>query len=163
MRELTFTLRERLVLIPVELVLVLRSIAVFGGGLFLLTTALYGPVSGLQGFIAYLGAVVTGIVVAPILLPWLPGRSFSLKGAFAGLVWSATWYFLANGTSWDWPTTAATFLALPAVSAWYTLNFTGCTTYTSRSGVKKEMRYALPAMGCALVISGLLVLAEKLR
>jgi len=33
------------------------------------------------------------------------------------------------------------------VSAFYTLNFTGCTTYTSRSGVKKEMRIAIPAMG----------------
>jgi acetyl-CoA decarbonylase/synthase complex subunit gamma len=57
------------------------------------------------------------------------------------------------------PTTVAAFLALPAVSGFYTLNFTGCTTFTSRTGVKKEMRLAIPAMGTALVASALLLVA----
>jgi acetyl-CoA decarbonylase/synthase complex subunit gamma len=55
----------------------------------------------------------------------------------------------------------ALFLALPAVSAFHTLNFTGCSTYTSRSGVKKEMRIALPAMGGALIASAVLLLAGR--
>ena len=162
MRELTFTFRERLALIPVELVLTVKSIAIVGGGLFLLAAALNGASAGLQAFIAYLGAVVTGIAVAPLLLPFLPGRSFAVKGVLPGLAWSVAWYGLAGGASWSWPVTAAMFLSLPVVSAWYTLNFTGCTTYTSRSGVKKELRFALPVMGSVLVISGLLVLFEKL-
>jgi len=58
--------------------------------------------------------------------------------------------------------TAATFLALPTVSAFYALNFTGCTPYTSCSGVKKEMRTAMPAMGIALVLSAISVLVGKL-
>jgi acetyl-CoA decarbonylase/synthase complex subunit gamma len=34
---------------------------------------------------------------------------------------------------------------MPAVAAFLAMNFTGCSTYTSLSGVKKEMRIALPA------------------
>jgi hypothetical protein len=37
-------------------------------------------------------------------------------------------------------------LALPAHSAFLALNFTGATTYTSFSGVKKEMKIAVPAI-----------------
>jgi acetyl-CoA decarbonylase/synthase complex subunit gamma len=33
---------------------------------------------------------------------------------------------------------------MPAVSAFLAMNFTGASTYTSLSGVKKEMRWALP-------------------
>ena len=105
--------------------------------------------------------MVAGTAVAPLLLPWLPGRSFAVKGALPGLFWSAACYLLAGGRGWDVPVTAAAFLALPAVSAFYTLNFTGCTTYTSRSGVKKEMRIAMPAMGCALIASAIFVLAGR--
>jgi len=35
-------------------------------------------------------------------------------------------------------------LIIPAVAAYLAMNFTGCSTYTSLSGVKKEMRFALP-------------------
>ena len=57
--------------------------------------------------------------------------------------------------------TAAIFLAQPAVSAFFTLNFTGCSTFTSRSGVKKEMRIAIPAMGGALLMGAVLLLAGR--
>jgi acetyl-CoA decarbonylase/synthase complex subunit gamma len=56
---------------------------------------------------------------------------------------------------------AAFFFALPAVSAFFTLNFTGCSTYTSRSGVKKEMRIALPSMAGAVIVSFVLLLAGR--
>ncbi len=161
MREMTFTFRERLVLLPVEMVQALKSTAVITLCLFILGALLGSFATGIKVSIAYLGAVFTGIVLGPLLLPWLPGRSFSVKGAIAGLVWSTAWYLLAGGSAWSIPVTIAAFLALPAVSAFYTLNFTGCTTFTSRSGVKKEMRVAIPAMGCALVVSLLLVVVGK--
>ena len=161
MRELTFTLRERLVLIPVELVLALKSIALIGGIIFLAGFLMGGEVAGTNAVIAWLGAVLTGIVIGPLLLPWLPGRSFAIKGVVAGLGWSAAWYQFAGGAAWSTPLKAAAFLALPAISAFYTLNFTGCSTFTSRSGVKKEMGLALPAMGIALVASIMLVLAGR--
>jgi acetyl-CoA decarbonylase/synthase complex subunit gamma len=161
MREITFTLRERLVLIPVELVLALKSIALIGVIFFLAALFMGGEIACTKAIVAWLGAVFTGIVVGPLLLPWLPGRSFAVKGAVAGLGWSFTWYLLAGGVAWSVPVSLAAFLALPAVSAFYTLNFTGCSTYTSRSGVKKEMRLALPAMGAALAGSLILVLAGR--
>ncbi len=155
MRELTFSFRERLVLVPVELVGALKSTLLIGAGLFLLVSALSGfeSAAGLTAVLAYVGAVLTGTMVAPLLLPWLPGRSFAIKGALAGIAWSAVWYLFADGASWGATPTIVALLALPAVSAFFTLNFTGCTPFTSRSGVKKEMRLALPAMGYALAAS----------
>lgn len=161
MRELTFTLRERLALVPMELVHALKSTALIAGCLFVLGALFSGAGAGMRAAIAYLGATLTGIVIGPLLLPWLPGKSFSVKGAIAGLAWVAAWYVLGGGNTWSAPVTLAAFLGLPAVSAFYTLNFTGCTTFTSRSGVKKEMRIAIPAMGGALAVSLLLVLAGR--
>lgn len=158
MRKLTFTLYERLVLIPVEMVLALKSIAVIGAMVLLMALAFANPAVGVTIFFAYLGAVFSGIALGPILLPWLPGRSFAVKGAFIGLLWSGLFYLFAGGNGWSAPVIAANFLALPAVSAFYTLNFTGCSTYTSRSGVKKEMRLALPVMGGAVFASLVLLL-----
>jgi acetyl-CoA decarbonylase/synthase complex subunit gamma len=108
---------------------------------------------------AYLGALLTGVIAGPLLLPWLPGRSFAVKGAVVGLGWSCAWYLLAGGSGWGPTATIAAFLALPAVSAFYTLNFTGCSPFTSRSGVKREMRLSLPAMGGAIALSVLLLVA----
>jgi hypothetical protein len=162
MRELTFTLRERLALIPVELVEALKPTAIAAAVLFIMAASLQGPVRGLMTVYAYLGAVVAGAAIAPLLLPWLPSRSFAFKGVLTGLAWITAFYLLAGGRGWSVPVTAAAFLAFPAVSAFYTLSFTGCTTYTSRSGVKKEMRIAIPAMGCALIVSILCILAGKL-
>lgn len=159
MREISFTFRERLALVPVELVEAAQPTAIIGALLFLVAALLGGIPAGLRTVGAYGGTVLSGVVAAPLLLPWLPGPSFALKGAVTGLAWSVCFYLLAGGSGWHAPTVLALFLALPAVSAFYTLNFTGCTTFTSRSGVKKEMGVALPAMGCALLASLLLVAA----
>lgn len=158
MQSLNFNFYDRLVLIPVELVLALKSIAVAGGGLFVSFAVISGLGAGLTAFLGWLGACLAGIVVGPLLLPWLPGRSFAVKGAVAGLVWSVLFLLLAGGQVWGVGPTIAAFLALPAVSAFHTLNFTGCSPYTSRSGVKKEMRMAIPAMGGAVVVSLLVLL-----
>jgi acetyl-CoA decarbonylase/synthase complex subunit gamma len=161
MRQLTFTFYERLVLVPVEIVLAMKSVVGIGVVVLVLMALLGNLSAGLIGFSAYLGACVTGIVFGPLLLPWLPGRSFAVKGAFAGLLWSALFYAVADSSRWNGAVIAALFIALPAVSAFYTLNFTGCTTYTSRSGVKKEMHLALPIMGCALIAGTVLLLAGR--
>jgi len=162
MRRLSFTLYERLVLVPVEVVLVLKTVSLAGGALYLAAALLYGEAAALSALAGYLGAVCTGIALAPVLLPLLPGRSFAVKGAVAGGAFSAGFYALAGGAHWSLPATLACFLTLPAVSSFYTLNFTGCSTYTSRSGVQKEMRLALPVMGSALLASLVLLLAGRL-
>ncbi|MBI5483514.1 MAG: acetyl-CoA synthase subunit gamma, partial [Deltaproteobacteria bacterium] len=161
MRRLSFTLYERLVLIPVELVLALKSIAVIGAATLLLISVLGSLQAALLAFLAYLGAVLSGIELGPLLLPWLPGRSYAVKGGVVGLLYSLVFYWLAGGSGWNIAVAVSFFLALPAVSSFYTLNFTGCSPYTSRSGVKKEMRAALPAMGGAILIGVILLLAGR--
>ena len=160
MREMTFTLRERAVLVPVEVVTALKPAAIIMLVLFVLGALSVSPETGIEAAVAYFGAMLAGAAVVPILLPWLPGRSFSIKGAIVGVVWSALWLLLLGG-SWHALATGAAFLALPAVSAFYALNFTGCTPYTSRTGVKREMRVALPAMGSAVLAGGVLLIAAK--
>lgn len=162
MRELTFSLYERLILVPVELLMAFRTASIITLCLFAAGLLTGGAGSGIKLSLAYVGAMLTGVAVGPVLLPWLPGRSFAFKGAAAGLLWSLFWYLSAGGSGWDLPETIAAFLALPAVSAFYTLNFTGCSTYTSRTGVKKEMRRSLPLMGGAVTVSVLLLIISKL-
>jgi len=159
MRELSFTFRERLVLVPVELVISLKKLAVVSALLFLLPALLGDPMAGTRAIIAFLGAALSGIVITPLLLPWLPGRSFSVKGAVVGLVMVFAWYLSTDTSDISTSATAAAFCAVPAVSAFFALNFTGCTPFTSRSGVKKEMRIALPIMGCVVLLGAGLLLA----
>lgn len=163
MRQLTFTARERLVLTPIELVTAARwavpvtalliVLSVLSGNGFSLP-AITGPVA------LCAGTVLTGAVAAPVLLPWLPGRSFAVKGAVAGAVWSAfaVW---AEGGPTGWLETASLVLAVTAVSAFLTLNFTGSTPFTSRSGVKKEMRLGLPVMAASLAAALVLWVAGR--
>jgi CO dehydrogenase/acetyl-CoA synthase delta subunit len=152
MRELTFTAGERLILAPIELVTSLKwgfpaALLLFlagGAG-----SAGFSIAGGMRSALALLGAVLAGSLCAPLLLPWLPTRSFAVKGAVAGLVWAACWTLFVDGTQSAW-TTGGVFLLLPTLASFLMLNFTGSTPFTSRSGVKKEMRFALPAMACAL-------------
>jgi len=58
--------------------------------------------------------------------------------------------------------TFAQLVSIPAMSAYLAMNFTGASTFTSLSGVRKEMRFALPleiggtAAGLALWITAVL-------
>ena len=154
MRRKTFTLRERAVLVPVELVQALKPALLVMLSFFLLSgfgaSAGYRNNLGHQGpwsVLALLTALLAGSVLTPLLLPWVPGRAFSLKGWILGL--ASAWGFILlrgflseNGVhpleSLAW------LLLLPAISAYLAMNFTGASTYTSLSGVKKEMRWAVP-------------------
>lgn len=153
MRVKSFPLRERVVLIPVELVTAMKAALIIIPVLLLLS-GLLGPghfkanvlSHGLLAAIAVLTAVFCGAVLTPILLPWLPGRPFSLKGLPLGILGSAL--LLLNWRGGPWTLNAfempAWFLLVPAATAYLAMNFTGASTYTSLSGVKKEIRWALP-------------------
>lgn len=160
MRQLTFTLRERLVLIPVEIMLLLKPLALVGLLLFFIPALMGYPSVGIQVTVAFIAAVFAGTVLTPILLPWLPGRSFSAKGAVTGIGVVLALLSFDTASSLGISNTLAAFLIMPSISAFYALNFTGSTPFTSRSGVKKEMRIAFPLMaigilaGAAIVIAG---------
>ncbi len=164
MRRLSFTFYERLILTPMEVVAGLRIVLPLLIFLFLAGLWTAGEVSLRSGMIpvlAFLGAFAGGTLIAPLLLPWLPSRSFALKGAVIGALWAVAWYLIAGGDSWRM--VLAAFLFLPAVSAFFALNFTGCTPYTSRSGVKKEMRLSLPWMAVGTAAGLVLWLVDRFQ
>lgn len=161
MRELSFGLRERLVLVPVDLVLALKPTLAVAAVLLLLGWLTSGIGFGLVLAVAFFGAVAAGTALTPLLLPWLPGRSFAIKGAICGLAWSLLWCSLAMKEV-SLPLLTATTLALTAVSSFYGLNFTGSTPFTSPSGVRKEMRRALPVMAVSLATATILWLGSAL-
>jgi acetyl-CoA decarbonylase/synthase complex subunit gamma len=154
MRQKTFTTRERVVLIPVELVGVLKwSLVILP--LFFFLGGLGGPggfwanafTYGLFAVFALLGALAAGAVFTPLLLPWLPGRAFSLKGLFTGLIAAVILTAFRAVDLGAWPgrlEILAWFFLVPAVAAYLAMNFTGASTYTSLSGVRKEMKWAVP-------------------
>ena len=154
MRLKTFDIRERTVLIPVELVSTLKWVLIilplffFFGGLGGQTGFWSGALDyGLFAIIALLSAVIAGAVLTPILLPWLPGRAFSLKGMAMGLITTIILTAFRPENLSDWQgriETLAWFLLIPAIAAYLAMNFTGASTYTSLSGVKKEMKWAVP-------------------
>jgi hypothetical protein len=157
MRTVKFTLPDRLVLAPVEFISAIKtSLAVFG--VMLLLNLFAARDFGGLDIIAYLGAVVCGTVVAPVLLPAIPGRAFAWKGWITGLIWVlfAVWKFGWMETS---PLLAAGYLLLlPAVSGYLMMNFTGASTYTSYSGVVKEMKLAIPILAVLTAAGAVLAL-----
>ena len=154
MRRTCFGLLDRLVLTPVELTAVVKPLIYFTLFLFLLnlvSVLLVGdsfqPVFLIgQTFFdlaPFLGAVLVGAVFVPALLPYLPGRALSWKGLVLGLIWAFIYKGLL-GSEAGLLETASYFLIIPAVAAFLSINFTGSTTYTSLSGVVKEMKFTLP-------------------
>ena len=154
MRLKTFTTMERIVLIPIELVGAMKVGLILILVLFL--SAFLGRLSeggmnalnhGLFSVLALLMAIFAGAVFTPLLLPWLPGRAFSLKGFSFGLLVAIllTVFRWNHGMTWSVRIEIfAWILLIPAVSAYLGMNFTGASTYTSLSGVRREMRWAVP-------------------
>ena len=58
---------------------------------------------------------------------------------------------------------AATYLFFPALSSYIALQFTGSTTFTGMSGVKKELKYGIPLYVGAAGISLIMIVVFKLR
>jgi len=161
MRRVGFSLRERLAVTPIELVhrfipaLILLALFVASSGLgwhgYRLEAGLCAWIS-----LAVVSNYLAGIVLTPALLPYLPGRSFAVKGAVTGgalvvgLAWLCPFGWLVGVSAGLLSVSACSFLGLM---------FTGSTPYTSASGVRSEMSWALPVQGVlALVgIAGWLV------
>jgi len=165
MRKVNFNLWDRIKLIPVELFYA-KHYLIFVPAIFFILAGLNtrgfsvdlswsnGGKAVFNLFVSYLA----GCVVTPILLPVIPFRAFSLKGLFTGwLLAIPLLYFNFLGTnifeilSW--------FLIIGGISSFLAMNFTGASTFTSLSGVQKEMKISLPAQifGTALGCIGWMV------
>jgi len=159
MRRVRFSILDRLVLTPVELtglgkptLYALLAVLLLGG----IGPSVFSFGGMLQrgggALLAFLAGLLSGAVVTPLLLPWLPWRAFALKGALVGAA-TALLTLLAWGPGLRAANGFSLLLAVPAISSWYAMNFTGSSTYTSPSGVEHEMRRAIPVQAAALLIA----------
>jgi hypothetical protein len=171
MRRIRFATRDRLVLTPMELnpamkklpYLIVVILLVFGlkpEGIFF-----RDALSGGMPFIAgAFGALFSGAFLAPVLLPFVPFRSFALKGWVIGM---AVFLLLINYVPLfmfeSYYLTAIVLVFFPLLSSYLALQFTGASTYTNLSGVKKELKYGLPLYIAGTIITVLLVAAYKIQ
>jgi hypothetical protein len=168
MRRMRFDLRDRLTLIPVELVHVLLPMLGIAGLVIIFSRLLPEVDLGYAFLFGLLAAILAGVVLFPILLPWLPTRDFSSKGLILGGLAAlpfAISSFLGNaGAAWWLQFSGAVphMLALPAVTAYLALNFTGSTTFTSRSGVRREIFTYVPIMAWMFGIGIVLIVILSL-
>ncbi|MDH4162181.1 MAG: mercury methylation corrinoid protein HgcA [Nitrospirota bacterium] len=170
MRTIRFSLLDRMILTPMELNPALQKYPWFALAVLLLfgfqpsgilfRDAFFG---GLPFLALGLVAVFAGAFLTPVLLPFVPFRSFALKGlvmgvaALAALEAAAPSFFPAGLMR------LAAYLLFPALTSYLALQFTGATTYTGMSGVKKELKLAVPAYFAASGLSVLLVIAHKFQ
>ncbi len=152
MRRVRFTLRDRIVLIPIEMVSALLITIV-------VTVILYFAM-GLAAALAVLAAVFAGTALFPALLPYIPVKDFSAKGLILGLIVALPFaYFVFTKTGPMWLNALAAIgylLAMPPVTAYLALNFTGASTFTSRTGVRKEIYRYIPPMAVSFVVGALI-------
>ncbi len=152
MRTVRFGLWDRIVLIPIEVVSFLL-LTIF------VTVILYFAM-GLAAALAVLAAVFAGTALFPALLPYIPVKDFSAKGLILGLVIALPFaYLMLTKTGPMWPNALAALgylLAMPPVTAYLALNFTGASTFTSRTGVRKEIYRYIPPMAVMFVVGVLI-------
>lgn len=144
MRLVRFDLADRLLVVPVEMIHAVLPITAIAVAAFFL--------SGLLGCLAVIASGLAGLVFFPMLLPWIPRRDFSAKGlllgAMAALPFAVAIGLRAGDIAW-WERLLSALpyaLALPVLTSFIALNFTGCSTFTSLTWVKREMFTYIPYM-----------------
>lgn len=148
MRKIEFPMKERAKLIPVDFLYEKYKLLIIMAVFFLLSGL------GREGYmvsklistslfpmLSIFGGYFFGIVISTLMLPYIPFRPFALKGAFWGLLLSVilNLFFEVNYLE-----TISMGLVSISLSSFMAANFTGSSTFTSQSGVMKEMKWALP-------------------
>jgi hypothetical protein len=149
MREVRFGFFDRAVLVPVEI----RNYWPVYPGIYLLFLILdlvsYRQFSfswllrSLVQSLPFIGGVLTGCVLVPLLLPWIPFRAFSWKGWLLGAVLFIPFAVLAHLSFWNALAGTMIFVSL---SAFFAMNFTGSSTFTNLQGAEQEVRTGTPVM-----------------
>jgi hypothetical protein len=171
MSTIEFPLVDRLVLTPMEINPVMKKYLWFAAGVLLL----FGlQPSGVQfreawfngwPFLAFgLIAVFAGAFLTPALLPFVPSRSFAIKGWLVGMALCLLavhgFGLIGSGSKL---LVALAYVMFPAFSSYIALQFTGATTFTGMSGVNKELKIGIPVYFGAAAVSLVLLVLFKLQ
>jgi len=171
MRIMRFNMLDRLILTPMEINPAMKKYTWLALGLIVLfglqpSGILFASAwnTGLTFLLLGLLAVLSGAFVTPVLLPYVPFRSFAIKGWIVGMaaVVGAVMVFdpipLRNVLL-----LATAYAFFPALSSYLALQFTGSTTFTGMSGVKKELKIGVPLYIATAAASLILVVVYKLK
>ena len=162
MRIVQFNLWDRVVLTPMELVPAMKYALPIFGVMFLANNFLSYPFDKTD-FMLGTGAVLSGTVVTPVLLPYILGKAFSLKGWLVGVgITTGLLGLLKKFSKSNRLSSIGNLLLYPAISSFLAMNFTGASTYTSPSGVNKEMKKALPYIVSSAVIGAIITIGVHL-
>lgn len=171
MRTVRFTLLDRLVLTPMEIIPIMRRFPLYTLVILLVmglqpSGILFKDIwyGGMPLLILGLASVLTGGFFAPILLPFVPFRSFAAKGWITGII-PVIYLVHVSGIFVQKSLILIIFsyLFFPLASSYIALQFTGSTPFTGMSGVKKELKIAIPVYLTGLAISVILLAGFKLR
>lgn len=168
MRTVTFNTLERMVLTPIELIMNFKYVLMLLP-FFLLINIFMGTynvlIHTILNIIPFVLANVLGSMIFPLLLPLLPFRSFSIKGAVLGAAFGLWVSFNSKLFMFSHSplSICGIFILVTCLTSYTSFNFTGSTTFTSFSGVKKESRIFIPAalaaasLGVLLYIIGVFI------
>ena len=170
-RTMTFPLLDRLFLTPMEINPAMKKyypwyalimLAIFGlqpGGIFFREALVIGLPFLLLGLIS----VIAGALATPVFLPFIPFRSFAVKGWIMGMfaiILSTT--IIPMLSHLNTVLSIAAYLFFPLASSYIALQFTGSSTFTGMSGVKKELKIGIPLYVSGVAVSLVLLLFYKL-
>ena len=170
MRRVRFDIIDRLILTPIEMRQVFLKFHYFA----LLVLIFFGLTpegiifsdSIFKGYIflaAGLLAIFTGAFFTPVFLPFIPFRSFALKGWVAGIVlFTGALYITGAYEMYNIFLVVSAMILFPFLSSYMALQFTGASTYTSLSGVKREIKIAFPVYICGAVLSFIFLIIYKI-
>jgi len=166
MRKVNFPFKERAKLIPVDFMYGKYKLMIAIGIILILsgidkTGFSFSKIieTGALPICSVFGAYIAGIVITPLMLPYTPFRAFALKGA----IWGAVLILVLNQF---FHLSNLEFIAMELISisiaSFTAMNFTGSSTYTSLSGVKKEMKWSIPFQIAFAAIGIILFIISKL-
>jgi len=167
MRSVNFGLRDRFILAPVEVVNSLKYLLyaiLIVAGISGITAEGYSLAAlwreGLTSVLYLVLAYVSGAFLTPVFLPYLPFRHFGGKGLVAGFL-SFGLVFLLSYSAHSTLYFMGWIMISGAISSYLAMNFTGSSTFTSLSGVRKEMRLFVPVQIALLFIGLAAVIISK--
>jgi acetyl-CoA decarbonylase/synthase complex subunit gamma len=171
MSVMRFGLVDRIVLTPMEINPAMKQYRWFAAAVLIIfglqpSGILFSSAwsGGLPFLLLGLVAVLAGAFLTPALLPYVPFRSFAVKGWIMGMAAVLPVFALIGpGMVPGSLLMAAVLILFPALSSYIALQFTGSTTFTGMSGVKKELKIGIPLYFTAIGVSLVLVVLYKLK
>ncbi len=170
MRRVNFNLTDRIAVSPLESVMCIKYLP-FVFTFFILMQLIGGTnysiiqilKSGALNTLAYVIAAIIGTILFPILLPILPFRMFSIKALILGIAWSFVVITYSSVFHFDNSIlmNVSNGLLLSSIISYLGMNFTGSTTFTSLSGVKKEMLLSMPVIIISALVGIVLMVVDK--